>query len=247
MRTRRARPRSPRACSSRRRSGRRSRPARRAARAIRPPRSSTEHLGRLGDAAEPDQRPRLASHCIALRSPRRPGWKRPAQRAEDLERLRVAVARRAAPARPRAMRSIRSRSGVADPGLEQHPLDREPLRQPAEQLVRGHDLAALDLAHVLLREPAGGESSWVMPAARRSSRTRVPSAVVMPCRVSPTHHDPTAIPRSPNCLPSMDHSVVPAALGSGKREHAAARDRSLLARRFRRRTARGSPGRPRRE
>ena len=39
----------------------------------------------------------------------------------------------------------------------QHRLDPEPLREPGEELVRGNDLAALDLAHVLLREPPVGE------------------------------------------------------------------------------------------
>ena len=43
--------------------------------------------------------------------------------------------------------------GRAEAGRDQHRLDAEPIREPGEELVRGNDLATLDLAHVLLREP----------------------------------------------------------------------------------------------
>ena len=43
--------------------------------------------------------------------------------------------------------------GRAEAGRDEHRLDAEPIREPGEELLRGHDLATLDLAHVLLREP----------------------------------------------------------------------------------------------
>ena len=43
--------------------------------------------------------------------------------------------------------------GRAEAGRDEHRLDPEPIREPGEQLLGGHDLAPLDLAHVLLREP----------------------------------------------------------------------------------------------
>ena len=171
-----------------------------------------EHLGRLGDAAEPDQRPGLAAHRVALGPARRPRRERPAQRARRPRAPRRSGARRAAPCPSARSCSIRSSSAVRDARLEQHPLDAEPLGQPVEQLVRGHDLAPLDLAHVLLREPAGGElvlghaGSPAQLADTRPERRR------RPCLVPPAHHDPTAIPRSPNCLLSMDYRGVASSL-----------------------------------
>ncbi len=63
--------------------------------------------------------------------------------------------------------------GRAEPGRDEHRLDPEPLREPGEQLVRGNDLASLDLAHVLLREAAVGELDLRHPggAAQRANTT----------------------------------------------------------------------------
>ena len=47
--------------------------------------------------------------------------------------------------------------GRTEPSRDEHRLHSEPLREPGKQLVRGNDLAPLDLAHVLLREAAVGE------------------------------------------------------------------------------------------
>ena len=63
--------------------------------------------------------------------------------------------------------------GRAEAGRDEHRLDPEPLCEPGEQLVRGNDLATLDLAHVLLREPAVGELDLRHPggAAQRADAT----------------------------------------------------------------------------
>ena len=63
--------------------------------------------------------------------------------------------------------------GRAEAGRDEHRLDAEPLREPVEELVGGHDLASLDLAHVLLREPPVRELDLRHPggAAQRANAT----------------------------------------------------------------------------
>ena len=81
----------------------------------------------------------------------------------------------------------------ADPRAKLAGLDTEPLCDPGERIVRRNGHAALDLAHVLLREPPGGE--LVLRQAGGSAQLTDPASDSRPAGValldSPSsHRDP---------------------------------------------------------
>ncbi len=118
--------------------------------------ASREELCCLGDAPGPDQRPCLAAHRPAVGRARRARRQRLPQLPEELGSLGVAAGvEQGLTLREALLDALQV--GGAEARLEVEALDAEPLGEPVEQLTRRHDLAALDLAHVLLREAARGE------------------------------------------------------------------------------------------
>ena len=111
---------------------------------------------RLVVAAELDQRPGLAEQEPELEIARAGALDRLLRTGELLERLGVLVCL------GERLRAGERRLGAgpvgdADAGLEEVRIDAELLGQPLERVRRRARLAALDLADVLLREPAAGE------------------------------------------------------------------------------------------
>ena len=116
--------------------------------------------------------------------------------------------------------------GCAEPGLEQQPLDAEPRGEPIEHLVGRHRLAALDLAHVLLREPSSRELDLRHPRRPAQVADAAPDSRRRRGTRCATHHDPTVrflSPVLPDVLPCSMDQEAPAAAAGG-RHRSAVRD-----------------------
>ncbi len=104
--------------------------------------------------------------------------------------------------------------GRAEPRLELERLDAEPRGEPFEQLARGNDLATLDLAHVLLREPSRRKPFLGHPGGLPQRANAIPDAG---CRFDARlHHNPTARPpRLARSRLSMQDSAGSGSAGAG--------------------------------